>query len=48
MSSSVPNHIRRNRFSLRKINRFALLGVCLLALSALLFYGPVLFLMFGS
>jgi hypothetical protein len=37
--------MRRNRFSLRKINRFALLGMCLLALSALLFYGPVLFLM---
>jgi hypothetical protein len=37
--------MRRNRVSLRKINRFALLGVCLLALTALLFYGPVLFLM---
>jgi hypothetical protein len=48
MSSSTPNHMARSRFSLRKINRFALLGVCLLALSALLFYGPVLFLMFGG
>jgi hypothetical protein len=45
MSTSAPNHIARKRVSLRKINRFALLGVCLLALSALLFYGPVLFLM---
>jgi hypothetical protein len=46
MTSSTNNHMARKRVSLRKINRFALLGVCLLALTAVLFYGPVLFLMF--
>ncbi len=28
-----------------RINRSALLGVCLIALTAVLFYGPVLFLL---
>lgn len=34
------------RSSTTTINRSALLGVCLLALSAVLFYGPVLFFLF--
>jgi hypothetical protein len=48
MSSSTTNHTARDQDSRRKINRFVLLGMCLLALTAVLFYGPVLFLMFGG
>jgi hypothetical protein len=44
MNSSMNNHPTHHLLASR-INRSALLGVCLIALTAILFYGPVLLLL---
>ena len=43
MRTSTSNRLARNRVSLRNLNRFALLGLCLLVVPALLFYGLLFF-----
>jgi hypothetical protein len=45
MNSSMNDQSRRRLIVASKINRSVLLGVCLIALTAILFYGPVLLLL---
>jgi len=45
MNSSTNNQSTRHLIAASKINRSVLLGVCLIALTAVLFYGPVLLLL---
>jgi hypothetical protein len=45
MNSSMKNHPAHQLIPAWRINRFVLLGVCLIALTAVLFYGPVLLLL---
>ena len=45
MNSSTNNQSTRHLIAASKINRSVLLGVCLIALTAILFYGPVLLLL---
>ena len=42
---TVNNHSTHHLLAASRINRSALLGVCLIALTAILFYGPVLLLL---
>jgi hypothetical protein len=41
MSSAITNRSGRDKSGHRKLNRPVLLGLCLLALTPLLFYGAV-------
>lgn len=41
MSSAITNRPGRHKIMRRKLNRPVLLGLCLLALTPLLFYGTV-------
>jgi len=45
MNSSMNNQSPHSLTPAGRINRFVLLGVCLIALTAMLFYGPVLLLL---
>ena len=45
MNSSMNNQSTRHLIAASRINRSVLLGVCLIALTAILFYGPVLLLL---
>lgn len=45
MNSSMNDQPTRRLIPPSRINRFVLLGVCLIALTALLFYGPMLLLL---
>ena len=45
MNSSMNNQSTRHLIATSRINRSVLLGVCLIALTAILFYGPVLLLL---
>ena len=45
MNSSTNNRSAELLLSASKINRPVLLGVCLIVLAAILFYGPVLLLL---
>jgi hypothetical protein len=45
MNSSMNNQSTHRLIATSKINRSVLLGVCLIALTAILFYGPVLLLL---
>jgi len=45
MNSSMNDHSPHHLIAASKINRYVLLGVCLIALTAILFYGPVLLLL---
>ena len=45
MNSSMNDHTPHHLIAASKINRSVLLGVCLIALTAILFYGPVLLLL---
>jgi hypothetical protein len=45
MNSSMNSHPTHALTSAWRINRSVLLGVCLIALTAILFYGPVLLLL---
>jgi hypothetical protein len=45
MNPSMNNESTHQLFAARRINRSVLLGVCLIALTAILFYGPVLLLL---
>jgi len=45
MNSSMNNQSTHHLIAAPKINRSVLLGVCLIALTAILFYGPVLLLL---
>jgi hypothetical protein len=45
MNSSMNNQSTRHLIAASRINRSALLGVCLIVLTAILFYGPVLLLL---
>jgi hypothetical protein len=45
MNSSMNNQPTHSLTPAGRINRFVLLGVCLIALTAMLFYGPVLLLL---
>lgn len=45
MNSSMNNQSTHHLITASKINRSVLLGVCLIVLTAILFYGPVLLLL---
>ena len=45
MNSSMNNQSTHHLISASRINKSVLLGVCLIALTAILFYGPVLLLL---
>lgn len=45
MNSSMNNRSTHHLLTASRINRSVLLGVCLIALTAILFYGPVLLLL---
>ena len=45
MKSSMNNQSTHHLIAASKINRSVLLGVCLIALTAILFYGPVVLLL---
>jgi hypothetical protein len=45
MNSSMNNESTHRLIAASRINRSVLLGVCLIALTAILFYGPVLLLL---
>jgi hypothetical protein len=45
MNSSINNQSRHHLGAAPRINRSVLLGVCLIALTAILFYGPMLLLL---
>lgn len=45
MNSSMNDQPMHDLVPASKINRYVLLGVCLIALTAILFYGPVLLLL---
>lgn len=45
MNSSMNNRSTHHLVAASRINRSVLLGVCLIALTAILFYGPVLLLL---
>jgi hypothetical protein len=45
MNSSMNDQATHNLIPASRVNRSVLLGVCLIVLTALLFYGPVLLLL---
>jgi hypothetical protein len=47
MTNFTNNRPAHFRASLRRINLFALVGLCLLLLTAMLFYAPVWLYIFG-
>jgi hypothetical protein len=46
MNASTSNRPAHRRGPIRGVDAFAIVGVCLLVLTAMLFYGPIFFFLF--